>query len=264
MSSENDRQQNYPLTLAAIQQSWFSIDSTRRVLTHHEETGVALLASDYEKVLTKVGKLVEVVAKELHLLRCGTGTRSVNVDRELKCCDEARSRGEPWARDIGVHLVDFCRTAYRLRSRRGSHDSFDPIRGDATTAAACATWCVWELARLSAPDHVWDDLFKELQWATHGVYPLVEIMNGRLVVLATDESATVQIRQALMVSDRAVALGILDEAIPSKTRNALSQALLRMRRGAEVIVDDDGYRLTAKGTAMGRADIRRIAPATTI
>ena len=261
MSSSDSRQLNYPLTLAALQQSWLSIDTSRRILTHHEEMGAALLASDYEKVLTKVGKLVEVVAKELHLLRCGTGTRSVNVDRELKCCDEARSRGESWARDIGIHLVDFCRTAYRLRSRRGSHDSFDPIRGDAATAAACATWCVWELARLSAPTDDWDDLFKELQWATHGVFPIVEVMNGRPVVLATAESASVQIRQALMASDGPVELGALDVAIPSKTRNALSQALLRMRRSAEVIVDDGSYRLTAKGTAIGRTDIRRIVSA---
>ena len=155
MAANVDRELHYPLVRATIEGSWLSERSIQRLLSHHEAMGQALLTSDYEKVLTKVGKLVEVVAKELHVLRCGTSTRSVNVDRELRCCDEARFRGEQWATGVGIHLVDFCRTAYRLRNRRGSHDSFDPIRGDANVAAACATWCVWELARASAPADDW-------------------------------------------------------------------------------------------------------------
>jgi hypothetical protein len=227
------------------------------LLEHHNVLKTAFLCQDWEKCLTRGGKLAEAVMKIIHYRRTGKVVSSIKVETEIQEAEKDKNLPD----EIRLLIPRHVRSLYDHRTKRGgAHGSFDPNPLDARMVVALADWIVGELIRLYGKADPQKAL-RLVTGLTARLVPLVEEIDGDVLVLNPGASCREELRLILYkrYPDR-TARAQLCKWVKNHTRNNKDLTLNRMERAKEVHTNNDGILLTSLGRRKAEAMISKSLP----
>jgi hypothetical protein len=212
------------------------------LLGHHRELKAAFLCQDWEKCLTRGGKLAEAIMKITRFLRTGETVSSIKVDQEIQQAEKSRLPYE-----LRLLIPRHVRPLYEHRTKRGGgHGSFDPNQLDSSVALALGDWIVGEFVRIYGNASPEDALRLVTQLTTRAV-PYTEEIDGDVIVFNSG-SCRDQVRLALYRRHpQRTSKGQLKGWLKKHKPHNVDVTLGRMSRDGEIHMNQEGAVLTQLG-----------------
>ena len=231
-------------------------------LNEFREMKEAYYVQNYELVLTKAGKLVELTFQILSDLAFGEIPRQPNINQLIRRL-ESDERAKELNDSLRLIIPRVAYTLYTLRSKRGAvhvNHEVSPNFIDSTLAISMCSWILSEFLRLFLKSTEIDVLELINTISKINNIPLVEEINGYSVILKPEMTAEEQILIILYFKHpKTVSRKDLNTWV-KKSKARISQAIRHLLNNSSIIKVDKGmYRLTTKGLAEAQEIILKYA-----
>jgi len=233
-----------------------------RFLNEFREMKEAYYVQNYELVLTKAGKLVELTFQILSDLAFGENPKQPNINQLIRRL-ESDERAKKLDDSLRLIVPRVAYALYTIRSKRGAvhvNHEVSPNFIDSTLAISMCSWILSEFLRLFLKSTEIDVLELINTISKINNIPLIEEIDDCPVILKPEMTAEEQILIILYSKHpKTVSRKDLNTWV-KKSKTRINQAIRRLLDNSSIIKVDKGmYRLTTKGLAEAQEIILKYA-----
>ena len=222
----------------------------RMLLDEYKGIKTAYYTQNYELVLAKAGKFVEITFQILSNIAFSEIPEKPNFNEIYKNLENIPERDLHISLRVLIPRVAF--TLYTIRSKRGAvhiNSEVSPNYIDCTFAVASCDWILSEFLRLYLNKEQ-NEVLRVINSISKIHLPMVEEINGELVILNTKMTAKEQILVLLHQKYPVpVQRNDLKRWVKGKSTRQINRALSDVGRESLIYETQDGIILTSKGVA---------------
>jgi len=221
-----------------------------RFLKEFREMKEAYYVQNYEHVLTKAGKLVELTFQILSNLAFGKIPKQPNINQLIQKL-ESDEKAKKLNDSLRLIVPRIAYSLYTLRSKRGAvhvNHEVSPNFIDSALAVSMCSWILSEFLRLFLKT---DDVLELINTISKiNNIPLIEEIDGYSVILKPEMTAKEQILLILYSKHPKVVLRKDLNVWVKKSKARISLAIKDLLSQSSIVEVNKGmYKLTTKGLA---------------